>query len=164
MYGAVYLEELSKVMREKKFYILNNANREKIDDRIERFYNEKISKITRMLEKSLERKDKLISDKVKNYNMNDKRWFHKKEEIKDRVKEEEKSMVEVAKAYRLKSETFWKEREVAERRNLREFSSKYHQMYNSNTRSMRGDRSATVSAFNDEKLADLLTKRKARFQ
>lgn len=66
-----------------------------------------------MLEKSLERKDKLISDKVKNYNMNDKRWFHKKEEIKDRVKEEEKSMLEVAKAYRLKSETFWREREIA---------------------------------------------------
>lgn len=99
-------------MKEKKFYILNNANREKIEGRIEKFYNEKIDKITRMLEKSLERKGKLISDKVKTYNMNDKRWFHKKEEIKDKVKEEEKSMVEVAKVYRLKSETFWREREI----------------------------------------------------
>jgi adenylosuccinate synthase len=90
-------------MKEKKFYIINHANKEKIDDRIERFYNEKMNKLSRMLERSLERKEKLLKDRVKGYEQSDKRWFHKKEEIKSKVKEEEKSMVEVARDYRLKS-------------------------------------------------------------
>lgn len=39
-------------MKEKKYYIMNHANKEKIDNRVERFYNEKINKITKMLEMS----------------------------------------------------------------------------------------------------------------
>lgn len=65
-------------MKEKKYYIMNHANKEKIDNRVERFYNEKINKITKMLELSHERKEKLIKDRVKTYEQNDKRWFHKK--------------------------------------------------------------------------------------
>jgi hypothetical protein len=63
-----------------------------------------------MMEESHERKEKVIKDRVKACELSDKRWFQKKEEIKSKVRQQELSMVEVAEGYRLKSETFWKDR------------------------------------------------------
>jgi hypothetical protein len=62
------------------------------------------------MEESHERKEKVIKDRVKACELSDKRWFQKKEEIKSKVRQQELSMVEVAEGYRLKSETFWKDR------------------------------------------------------
>lgn len=59
--------------------------------------------MAKLMEQSQARKEKLIKDRVKACEMSDKRWFHKKEEIRSRVRQQERSMVEVAKDYRLKS-------------------------------------------------------------
>lgn len=56
MYFLEYSEELARLMREKKFYLITQANREQLDSRIERIQEEKVDKITRMLERSHERK------------------------------------------------------------------------------------------------------------
>lgn len=98
------------------------------------------------MQQSHQRKEKLINDRVKACESSDKRWFQKKEDIKIRVRQQEQSMVEVAKGYRLKSETFWKEREANERQHLRDFSAKYHRLYNSNAPASPSP-SATVVSF-----------------
>ena len=66
------------MMKEKKNYLINQSNQAQIEERNERFYNDKMHKISRMIEKSAERKEKLLRDRVKSYQMNDRRWFDKK--------------------------------------------------------------------------------------
>ena len=122
------------MMREKRFYLLNQTNRQQLDSRFERFHQEKAHKIARLMQQSHARKEKLIQDRVKACEATDKRWFQKKEEIRSRVRQQEQSMVEVAKGYRLKSETYWQEREAHQKQQLRDFSAKYHRLYNSNVR------------------------------
>jgi hypothetical protein len=111
------------------------------------------------MEQTHARKEKLIKDRVKACEMSDKRWFEKKEEIRSRVRQQEKSMVEVAKGYRLKSETYWKDREVQQRQQLRDFSVKYHRLYNSNIRtptSPNSELTGSFVTFDQHKLNSLL--------
>lgn len=71
-------------------------------------------------------------------------------------------MVEVAKGYRLKSETFWKEREASQRQQLRDFSAKYHRLYNSKAPTVPSP-SHSLLSFDQNKLASLIEKRNTRF-
>lgn len=43
--------------------------------------------MVKLMEQSQARKEKMIKDRVKACEMSDKRWFHKKEEIRSRVKQ-----------------------------------------------------------------------------
>lgn len=111
------------------------------------------------MEETHARKEKLIKDRVKACEMSDKRWFEKKEEIRSRVRQQEQNTAEVAKGYRLKSETYWKDREVQQRQQLRDFSVKYHRLYNSNIRTPNSpttELTASFATFDHHKINSLL--------
>ena len=67
-------------------------------------------------------------------------------------------MVEVANGYRLKSETFWKDREAQQKQQLRDFSAKYHRLYNSNVRAPTSP-TASLFSFDPQRLNFLIEKK-----
>lgn len=114
--------------------------------------------MARLMQQTHARKEKLIQDRVKACENYDKKWFEKKEEIKSRVRQQEQSMVEVARGYRLKSETFWRDREAQQKQQLRDFSAKHHKLYNSNVRTPSSPTASLIS-FDPQRLNSLLEKR-----
>ena len=53
-----------------------------------------------MQEKSTERRTKILKDRIKLYQNNDKKWCYKTESIKEKFKAEDKIMVKNAEEYR----------------------------------------------------------------
>ncbi len=96
---------MSRIMNEKKYSLMFDKNREEIESSLESTMSRKIESINRLQEKSLERKEKIIKDRLKTYKMNDKQWVLKTESIKDKIRREEQSMLQTAEQYRVRSET-----------------------------------------------------------
>ena len=76
------LEELAQTISNKKYLFKAINNQKEIERKFDRHKTSKASIIANNQERSIERKQRLLSDKLKVYQTNDKRWFSKKEQIR----------------------------------------------------------------------------------
>lgn len=81
-YCPFHLEELAQTISNKKYLFKAIDNQKQIEEKFDRHKSSKATIIATNIEKSIERKHRLLSDKVKVYQTNDKRWFSKKEQIR----------------------------------------------------------------------------------
>lgn len=81
-YFLAHVEELAQTISSKKYLFKAIDNQKQIEQRFDRNKSSKATLMAHNLEKSIERKHRLLSDKLKVYQTNDKRWFSKKEQIR----------------------------------------------------------------------------------
>ncbi len=91
-------------MHDRKHELLFQQNKRAIERRQESETKHRKDKMSHMLERSAERRGKLLRERVQLYESQERRWFAKKEEIRLRCETEDKLMAEAAKEYQSRDE------------------------------------------------------------
>ena len=74
------------MLNDKKYEVLTEKNKGQLDEQYNDETIKRAASISRMQENSLDRRNKLLKDRVKIYQNNDKKWAYKTEEIKKRFR------------------------------------------------------------------------------